>query len=243
MLNATQLFTSRTFYWNKTFITEHTPSKESKGLFLFLHGFPAWVSKNYDVAELLALLGYKVYVPHHQGLGQSKGTFNFLENIEETSLLIKRIKDDHPNLPFSLFGHSWGGYLSLRHIDEVTDKLILLAPLAQFPKSDRRELLITNLYNKNKNDIPSYTREELLETFQTLEQQLNERVFNKPSFSPLSLLIYGTNDEVIPADLIAEFAKKIESSHHKTIVTDDDHRLSKRRPVLENIRDWVQSNS
>jgi alpha-beta hydrolase superfamily lysophospholipase len=241
MLRVQTAFTSRSFYWNNLFFIEHSPSTPVKGLFVLLHGFPAWVSKNYDVGELLALHGYKVLIPHHQGLGQSNGTFDFLKTIENTSLIIKTIKELHPDLPFSICGHSWGGYLSLHHLKEITDKLILLAPLAHFPKDLRREHLIKGLYDKNRADIPTYDLETLKSVFNELEQRLDYRALQSKDFSADSLLIYGTNDEVIPADLIADFAREIKSLRHTTIVTDDDHRLSKRRPVLEQIKSWLNS--
>lgn len=232
-------FTSHSFYWNNYFITEHTPQEPIKGQFVLLHGFPAWVSKNYDIGEQLALLGYKVYIPHHQGLGQSQGTFEFLKNLEETTRLIKAIKEKNPLLPFSLLGHSWGAYLSLRHLHEITDKLILLAPLAHFPKDSRRDLLLGNLYEKNKEDIPSYNLVQLKAAFEKLEQEMDYSVINTNPWTQRSLLIYGTNDEVIPSDLMADFASGLRSPRHTTLVTNDDHRLSKRRQILEMIKKWV----
>lgn len=232
-------FTSQSFYWNNYFITEHTPLEPLKGQFVLLHGFPAWVSKNYDIGELLALLGYKVFIPHHQGLGQSPGNFEFLKNIKETSQLIKAIKEQNPLLPFSLLGHSWGAYLSLRHLHEITDKLILLAPLAHFPKDRRRDLLLENLYEKNKQDIPSYDLAQLKAVFEKLEQDIDYSILNTELWTKKSLLIYGANDEVIPSDLMADFASSLRSPQHTTKVTDDDHRLSKRRQILEMIKSWL----
>lgn len=236
------VYTSRSFYWGNTFMTEHTPTTPVKGVFVLLHGFPAWVSKNYDVSELLALEGYKVYIPHHQGLGQSRGKFRFTENIKSTREILTTIKKSNAELPFSLLGHSWGGYLSLRHLDLITDRLILIAPLARFPNDHRRQTLIRALYNNNKTDLPLYTQETLEVEFAQLEEELDYESLRHETTAPRSLLLYGTNDEVIPADLIRAFAEDVKSPKFETVVFTDDHRLSKRRPVLNYIRQWLQPN-
>ncbi len=232
-------YQSRSFYLGDIFITEHSPSEKPKGVFVLLHGFPAWVTKNYDVSEVLALEGYKVYIPHHQGLGQSRGAFRFTENIKAIRHFLTQVKELNPKLSLSLLGHSWGGYLSLRNLDLITDKLILLAPLARFPEDQRRQTLLSSLYLNNKSDLGEYTLESLEQEFKVLEQDLNYSLLQEESKAPRSLLLYGTKDEVIPADLIRDFAADAQSSRFETVVFEDDHRLSKRRPVLDKIRNWL----
>jgi alpha-beta hydrolase superfamily lysophospholipase len=235
----TLLASSQSYFLGDRFITEFTPATPPKGLFVLLHGFPAWVTKNYDIAEVLVLLGYKVYVPHHQGLGQSKGEFRFTENVDTTRNWLIQLKEQHPNLKLSLGGHSWGGYLSLRNLDLITGRLLLLAPLARFPNDQRRNLLLGNLYHFNKADLPAYTLDSLQEEFQQLEANLDVALLKNTPLAPKTLLLYGTNDEVIPADLIAGFAADVSGPHLEIIVSDADHRLSRRRPVLEQIKNWV----
>lgn len=237
------IYSSRSYFWENCFVTEHTPTTSLRGVFVLFHGFPAWVTKNYDVGELLALLGYKVYIPHHEGLGQSKGEFQFLKNIEKTSELLRLIQQDHPSLPLSVVGHSWGGYLALRHIEAISGQLILLAPLARFPKDERRSALINGLYTKNKTDLPTYDLTRLENEFLLLEEQLELSLKKNLAATPRCLLLYGNQDEVIPPDLIKDFGAMMTqhhgSEHFSTVVVTDDHRLSKRRPVLETIRAWV----
>jgi alpha-beta hydrolase superfamily lysophospholipase len=234
-------YESRSFYLGDIFITEHTPSEKPKGIFVLLHGFPAWVTKNYDVSEVLALEGYQVYIPHHQGLGQSRGVFRFSENIKTIRHLLTQIKEQHPDLDLSLLGHSWGGYLSLRHLDLITDRLILLAPLARFPNDQRRHTLISSRDLNTEADLSEYTLETLEKEFKQLEQDVNYGLLQEEASAPRSLLLYGTKDEVIPAYLIRDFATDAKSSRFETIVLEDDHRLSKRRPVLDKIRHWLRN--
>jgi pimeloyl-ACP methyl ester carboxylesterase len=237
---TTPIYSSQSYFINDQFVTEHTPAANPRGVYVLLHGFPAWVSKNYDIGEQLALLGYKVYIPHHRGLGQSKGTFRFDGCIQDTRSFITLVKTKHPDLPLSLVGHSWGGYLALRHLNFISSRLILLAPLAQFPtEPERQQALISNLYQVNHDDLSEYTLETLASEFRSLKHNLDLSILRDPARAPQTLLLYGTNDETIPADLMSDFASSVASSTFETVVSDDDHRLSKRRPVLNKIRDWV----
>lgn len=234
-------YSSRTYFQNDIFVTEHSPLQTPKGVFVLLHGFPAWVSKNYDIGEQLVLSGYKVYIPHHRGLGQSPGRFRFNECLRETRQFINHIKKSNSNLKLSLMGHSWGGYLALSHLDLIDTNLILLAPLAQFPKEEvRQKKLVSDLYLTNRNDLGEYSLESLEEEFRYLERALDLSILKDPGVAPRSILFYGTRDEVIPPDLISNFAQEVASETFETIVSDDDHRLSKRRPVLQKIANWLE---
>lgn len=233
------VYTSQSYFVGHRFVTEHIPAKETLGVFVLLHGFPAWVTKNYDVGEVLAQEGYHVYIPHHEGLGQSMGTFDFISNIQNTRDFLKTIKQKHPHSSLSLVGHSWGGYLCLSSLDYVTDRLILIAPLAHFPTAERRETLINNLYENNQADLENYSLKQLQATFDTLESSLDYSLLNNEASAPKTLLIYGDSDEVIPSDLIRDFGRSISSDRLEIAVFPDDHRLSKRRPVLEKIKLWL----
>lgn len=236
------LFTCRAYYWNEQFITELSPLKPIKGIYVQLHGFPGWVSKNYDVAEVLVQEGYKVYLPHHRGLGQSKGNFRFQQNIIATKQLLSEIQQSNPEHSLSLLGHSWGGYLTLRLRSFITDRMILLAPLAKFPTDERRYMLVKSLYNKNQSDLGEYTIESLEQEFEKLAADLDINSLKERSTTPRSLLIYGTNDDVIPPDLIESFSEEVKSGGLETLAFADDHRLSKRRPVLDKIQQWVRAD-
>jgi pimeloyl-ACP methyl ester carboxylesterase len=240
-MTSKTLFTSRAFLYQDQYVVEHTPSVPSRGVFVLLHGFPAWVSKNYDVAEQLALLGYQVYIPHHRGLGQSPGAFRFGDCLTSTGRLLEEIKQRHSSLSsFNLLGHSWGGYLCLRHLSFATDRLILLAPLAVFPEPPRAQALVSGLYRNNTTDLQSYDFEELSAEFAELARGLSIGSLGQHLASLRTLLLYGRQDEVIPSDLLDRFAQEINGAHLSVIVSDDDHRLSKRRRVLQQIRQWME---
>lgn len=98
-----------------------------KGVVQILHGMAEHAARYTYFAEKLTEAGYIVYADDHRGHGKSaldldhagqlgpdgwKGT---LKSIRELS---EQIKQNHPNLPLFLFGHSWGSYLGQNYIEE-----------------------------------------------------------------------------------------------------------------------------
>ncbi len=85
------------------------------------HGMAEHSARYNSFAKMLTDNNFAVYANDHRGHGQTAGS---LENlgyfsdtngwdlvIEDMSLLTTRIKNNHPNVPIFLFGHSMGSFL------------------------------------------------------------------------------------------------------------------------------------
>ena len=147
-----RLFSSESYYWGEMFVTHMKPQQNSQGCVLFLHGYPAAKQKNYDVAEVFALSGFDVFLPHYAGLGWSKGVFGFEKSRDEIAKLAREIKAQRPDCPLSVVGHSWGGLLAIQIADQIDGNLLLFAPLSYIPSEDSGDI-----ENKNYSNLKNFT--------------------------------------------------------------------------------------
>lgn len=109
-----------------------------KGIVQISHGM-AETAKRYErFAKTLTNNGYLVYANDHRGhgqtagsieelgyLGDDKGFERLVDDIHKLSLIIK---EENPNLPLFLFGHSMGSFAAQRYImlyKDILDGLIL----------------------------------------------------------------------------------------------------------------------
>lgn len=113
-------------------------NEEIKGVVQIAHGMAENASRYERFANFLNDRGYIVYANDHRGHGKTAGSieelgyladengFDFLvEDMHDLSLIIK---EDYPNLPVFLFGHSMGSFSAQRYImiyDRILDGLIL----------------------------------------------------------------------------------------------------------------------
>jgi alpha-beta hydrolase superfamily lysophospholipase len=98
-----------------------------KGVVQLTHGMQEHARRYNYFAETLARHGFAVYATDLLGHGRNlvaKGRFGDLgpggwqDALESVRCLSLQIKQDFPELPFYLFGHSWGSFLSQRYIQK-----------------------------------------------------------------------------------------------------------------------------
>lgn len=237
------IINSKSYLHNGMYIFHLKPKlKKPKGIFIAIHGFPSWSSKNYDIAEYFCLMGYEVFVPHHKGLGLSKGDFSFKNSIADIKKLIRSIKNEKPELKISILGHSWGGFVSLHLNQYIEEHLILLAPLLEIPHSSEMNLFLDYFLVTHPNESKAYNKQSLKKEFGELKKQFNIDVFLKNLSGRKVLLLHGTEDDLIPISHSTKFAKKISNSIDVDYVEmNEDHRLSKNRNlVFEQINTWLK---
>ena len=102
---------------------------------LIAHGYGEHSGRYEHVAEALVAEGAVVYAPDHLGHGRSDGPQALIEQGEDLSADLHGVaelaRDEHPDLPMILIGHSMGGLVAARfaqrHGDELT-ALVLSGP-------------------------------------------------------------------------------------------------------------------
>ena len=114
-----------------------TPEGEIKAVVQIIHGIAEHVLRYDDFANFLAAQGFLVVAEDHMGHGGSisektpKGCFSggWKTAVKDSYRLLKNTMDEHPDVPFILFGHSMGSFMA-RHI------------LARHPNSGIRAAII-----------------------------------------------------------------------------------------------------
>ena len=139
-------FTYNTQDDKQVFVYKWLPeSGDPKALLLVVHGLAEHAGRYADFAEVAVQKGYAVYAPDLRGQGKTASIaselgildndgWNFIVN--DLRLLANKMKDDYPNLPFFLFGHSLGGEIAQDYMIRWGSELkgvVLSAPQSQQP--------------------------------------------------------------------------------------------------------------
>ena len=97
-----------------------TPEGEPRGICQIVHGIAEYVERYENFAEYLNSLGFLVIAEDHMGHGQSvngggiRGYFHggWFTAVEDTYQLLKDTRAGYPQLPYVLFGHSMGSFMT-----------------------------------------------------------------------------------------------------------------------------------
>lgn len=104
-----------------------------KAVVQIAHGMSETAIRYKEFAQELTKNGYVVYINDHRGHGITAKTIDnigylaekdgFTCLVEDMNILTNIIKEENPDLPIYLFGHSMGSFVSQRYIMEYGDNL------------------------------------------------------------------------------------------------------------------------
>ena len=111
----------------KIFVYKWVPDEnvKVKGVVQIAHGMAETAARYEGFARALTNDGFIVYANDHRGHGKTAGEVSKLGDLGEDGFnsmvenmheLNERIKEENPNLPIFLFGHSMGSFLTQRYI-------------------------------------------------------------------------------------------------------------------------------
>lgn len=222
------------------FLVHGTITKDTERLVICLHGFPGIRSKqNRDVALTLhEKLNIPSAVIFYPGLSVNPGRFLYTEAYALVCKFVSDALKINPRIKFYLFGHSFGGYLSLRlakDFNASVEKIFLLSPLLQVFSDQHLSQFVTNLYNDH-----SYLERHSLEVLSNDIEKFSqgyEPSSLKNFLSNKSVKILQSKDDTITPALLAK--NYIQGTHIQYEESMQDHSfLSNRQEVFDKAVDF-----
>jgi acylglycerol lipase len=112
-----------------------SPDDAARATVVLAHGYAEHSGRYQHVIKALVEAGYFVVAMDHRGHGKSGGArFNverFDYFVRDLHRFVRLARDEQPDLPLFLLGHSTGGLIAVHYVaqhEEVLDGLVLSAP-------------------------------------------------------------------------------------------------------------------
>lgn len=106
---------------------EWMSTTEPKGLVQIAHGMAESTARYDEFAEYLKNRGFLVFGDDHRGHGLTDGRTGysdgemFEDTLKDMATLTKMYKENYPDLPFVIFGHSYGSFLTQAYIERYPE--------------------------------------------------------------------------------------------------------------------------
>ena len=104
----------------KLHLQKWLPDEQPKAIILLVHGYAEHAGRYHYFAEHCVAKGYAVFAIDHWGHGQSDGTPGYVPDFsvfhDGVDQLLACAKEDFPDLPVMLVGHSMGGLISATYL-------------------------------------------------------------------------------------------------------------------------------
>ncbi len=118
------------------FYRKYVPlTSEVRACVVVVHGLGEHSGRYVNVVNALLAEGYAVYAADHQGFGQSGGprghVARFFDYLPDVQHMVQMARNERPDCPVLIFGHSMGGLISLSYALEYpadVDAMIISAP-------------------------------------------------------------------------------------------------------------------
>ena len=231
----------------KLFIHKWIP--DSPGALLFvLHGIFEHGGRYREVAEYLNRNGIGVIAADHYGHGRSGGRQGYIDSwdhlIDDTDRWVSQLKDQYPDIPCFIMGHSLGGLLAVSYLNklkpdfqgvillsaalkvsrDISPLLQAMAPVlaAMFPKLKTIRLDATAI-SRDREVVKDYLEDPYVYTGKIYAQTGNETLQATKGISSVGhdfkwpvLILHGTADRLTQPEGSQDFYDRIESND-KTI--------------------------
>ncbi|MCD6159779.1 MAG: lysophospholipase [Kosmotoga sp.] len=219
------------------FIRKWTTSSNVKGKIIIVHGLGEHSGRYEELASFLSKRGFVVYATDNEGhgvdpvpYGAAKKLSNSIKRIEA---LANMAKNEPPDVPFFLMGHSLGGLISIRLLEQsptLFKAAILSSPPLKSYRDDLKSLyhgflalsyIVPFLRLSNRIDPSKISKNDKVNRFYTLEPTVHDRI-SIGFFIDLErqinlswkdigridcpiLMTYGSEDEVVSTASIEDF--------------------------------------
>ena len=236
---------SNTFKWTTTDGIElfakswQHDSQAPKAVITLVHGLGEHIERYEHVAKVLTDEGYAIVGYDHRGHGKSGGNRGHFPSYEQfmddVTLALNKTKEQFPNLPVFIYGHSMGGGLVANYLIHKQPKVraaILSAPyfgltnpqpaiklalgrLTQnlVPKLSLPSGLIADHISRDPEEVKKYKNDPLVHDKISAKMGISlvdsgaYAIENANKIKVPTLVLHGKGDEITSPKASAEFAK------------------------------------
>jgi pimeloyl-ACP methyl ester carboxylesterase len=202
----------------------------------FFHGFPGYPPRGQEAKyagvprlryvaarAVVERLGWDVYLPGYDGLGESRGAFGFAAAVGRSVALAGELAARHDAL--ALAGHSWGGLVAFnvhRALGTPGRKLALFAGLLDL-ESEAYVRAFFPPFFKEYPEIFGGERERYLEDLEGVRRRANPVTLAAPLPEGALLIAHGRPD----ADVSVEASRRFHArAGGRYLESDADHGFS-----------------
>jgi acylglycerol lipase len=121
---------------NRLYIKRWNPEADPRAVVFVCHGYGEHIERYNPLGSILAEKGFVVVGHDHVGHGKSEGIRADIEDfhfyVRDALQHIRMVKDEYPDIPFFLFGHSMGGSvatLTALESQDLFSGVLLSAPM------------------------------------------------------------------------------------------------------------------
>ncbi|MQA07284.1 MAG: alpha/beta fold hydrolase [Pseudonocardiaceae bacterium] len=174
------------------------PNPRGYWLAVLVHGYGEHIGRYQHVADALVEAGAAVVGHDHAGHGQSAGDRvlinDFERVVDDQHLVIQRARQEYPDIPLILIGHSLGGMIATRyaqrHIDELA-ALVLSGPVlgSWYPL----DLLEYDEIPETPIDVATLSRDETVGDAYAADPLVWHGPFRRPTLEAIDDCLYTIN--------------------------------------------------
>jgi alpha-beta hydrolase superfamily lysophospholipase len=224
----------------KTYTVNYT-NKDALASILIVHGLGEHIDRYERFAREMGQHRFTVYGFDNFGHGKTKGIrghTSIEDSFKILDFMVRKIRSEHPQLPIGIFGHSLGGLITLRYVEEHPDTFyatVVSSPAITVDEETRKRmeknkalaklLPFITLNNaikqedisRDRNEVIAYTKDSLVHPRVSLKLALSIHQNVKKVRDNASKIIKpimfqkGTGDNVVPIEGTEEFFGNIGS--------------------------------
>ena len=156
------------------------PGVLPKAALQIAHGATEHAQRYEPVARFFTEAGFVVYTNDHRGHGKTAGSLDRLGRtgpdgwnamVRDTRQLTEHIRQEHPNLPVFLLGHSMGSFIAQQYIQQWGNELngvVLSGTTGELPDLDMLVAAAETAVNEQGAQAPSALFQDMFASFNSL---------------------------------------------------------------------------
>lgn len=246
------------------------PIENPKAVVVFVHGLGEHLGRYDYLTEKFNTNGFSVYRFDHRGHGRSAGARAFYEDynelIDDVNFIVDLTKEENPDSPVFVLGHSMGGYAvacyGVKYPDKVNGIIMSggltrdnsglitslsedLNPIMYLPNT------LGSVVSRDPDIVKAYAEDPLVlkeisvGLYYALSKGLQWLIENTANFKYPVLILHGGDDRIVSCEDSIEFYDVISSSDKELKVYDVlFHEIlndPEKDEVIADILNWINA--